>query len=290
MSVESHKQFSRSLNKQLKKEQSKMAIIGDFGSIRLIAFFGILISMLVLETIWPRRQHVRASLVRLSTNVLLTLFNGVFMKLLASAIVPIAAVSAAVYVEAQGWGLFNMISMPFSLEVILSLILLDLAIYGQHVAAHIIPMLWKFHKVHHSDVEFDVTTALRFHPIEIFISMLWKITLVFILGPSAFAIILFEVILNGCAMFNHANFKLPVSIDRYLRLILVTPDMHRIHHSIIPKELNTNYGFSIPIWDRLFGTYTDQPSKGHTDMNIGLEKHQDKQPTKFVWSLLFPFK
>ena len=267
-----------------------MAIIGDSGAMRLIAFFGILLSLLVLETIWPRRQHVRASLTRLSTNALLTVLNGFVMKIMASLIVPIAAVSTAVYVETQGWGLFNLISLPSTLEIGLSLILLDLAIYGQHVAAHYVPMLWQFHKVHHSDVEFDVTTALRFHPIEIFISMLWKIILVFILGPSAFAVVLFEIILNGCAMFNHSNLKLPLALDKFVRLFIATPDMHRIHHSIIVSELNTNYGFSISLWDRIFGTYTWQPSKGHTEMEIGLEKHQDREPTKLVWSLLFPFK
>jgi sterol desaturase/sphingolipid hydroxylase (fatty acid hydroxylase superfamily) len=266
-----------------------MAIIGDFGFIRLIAFFGIFLSMLALETIWPRRQHVRASLSRLATNVFLSVFNAVFLKILASAIVPIAAVSAAIYVEAQGWGLLNQFSFPVVVETIIALTLLDLAIYGQHVVAHIVPLLWKFHKVHHSDVEFDVTTALRFHPIEILISMLWKITLVFILGPSAFAVILFEIILNGCAMFNHSNLKLPLQFDRFVRLFLVTPDMHRIHHSIIPHELNSNYGFNIPLWDRLFGTYTTQPSRGHTEMKIGLENHQDNKPTRFLWSLRFPF-
>ena len=266
-----------------------MAIIGDSGAMRLIAFFGILLSLLVLETIWPRRQRVRESLTRLSTNVLLTVFNGFVMKIAGSFIVPIAAVAAAAYVETKGWGLFNLLSLPSTLELVVSLILLDLAIYGQHVAAHYVPMLWQFHKVHHSDVEFDVTTALRFHPIEIFISMLWKIILVFILGPSVFAVILFEIILNGCAMFNHSNLKLPFKLDKFIRLFLATPDMHRIHHSIIPRELNTNYGFSISLWDRLFGTYTEQPSKGHTDMEIGLEKHQDSEPTKFLWSLRFPF-
>ncbi len=233
-----------------------MAIIGDSGAMRLIAFFGILLTLLVLETIWPRRQRVRASLERLSTNVLLTVFNGFVMKLAASFIVPIAAVAAAAYVESKGWGLFNLLALPSMLELVVSLVLLDLAIYGQHVAAHYVPMLWQFHKVHHSDVEFDVTTALRFHPIEIFISMLWKITLVFILGPSVFAVILFEIILNGCAMFNHSNLKLSPRLDKFVRLFLATPDMHRIHHSIIPKELNTNYGFSISLWDRLFRTYT----------------------------------
>ncbi|MCP4933566.1 MAG: sterol desaturase family protein [bacterium] len=266
-----------------------MAIIGDSGTMRLIAFFGILLTLIVLETIWPRRKHVRASLTRLSTNVLLTVLNGLFMKVLASAIVPIAAVSAAIYVEKQGWGLFNLLALPSTLEIVLSLILLDLAIYGQHVAAHYIPMLWQFHRVHHSDVEYDVTTALRFHPIEILISMLWKIFLVFIIGPSAFAVILFEIILNGCAMFNHSNLKLPFKLDKFIRLFIATPDMHRIHHSIIPRELNTNYAFSISLWDRLFGTYTEQPSKGHANMKIGLEKHQDSEPTKFLWSLRFPF-
>ena len=266
-----------------------MFSFGDGGAIRLIAFFGIFFSLLALETIWPRRQHVRASLERLSTNVLITVFNGFVMKMLASAIVPIAAVAAAAYVETKGWGLFNLLSLPATLELVLALIVLDMAIYGQHVAAHYIPILWQFHKVHHSDVEYDVTTALRFHPIEIIISMLWKIILVFLLGPSVFAVIVFEIILNGCAMFNHSNFKIPLSIDRILRLFLVTPDMHRIHHSIIVKELNTNYGFSIPIWDRLFGTYTPQPSKGHTEMDIGLENHQDNQPTKLLWSLRYPF-
>ena len=266
-----------------------MAIIGDSGAIRLIAFFGILLTLLVLETIWPRRQHVRDSVTRLSTNVLMTVFNGFVMKILASAIVPIAAVSAAIYVEKQGWGLFNLLSLPSTLEIGLSVILLDLAIYGQHVAAHYVPILWQFHKVHHSDVEFDVTTALRFHPIEIIISMLWKIILVFILGPSVFAVILFEIILNGCAMFNHSNLKLPFTLDKIVRLFIATPDMHRIHHSTIPKELNTNDGFSISLWDRLFGTYTEQPSKGHTEMDIGLEKHQDNKPTQFLWSLRFPF-
>ncbi len=267
-----------------------MAIIDDSGFLRLIAFFGILLTMVLLETIWPRRRHVRDQLNRLGTNVMLTLLNGFVMKLAASFIVPIAAVAAAVYVDGKGWGLFNLIDLPPVVELVASLVLLDLAIYGQHVAAHKIPVLWRFHKVHHSDIEFDVTTALRFHPVEILISMLWKITLVFLLGPSAFAVILFEIILNGCAMFNHANFKMPRKLDWFIRLFLATPDMHRIHHSIIPRELNTNYGFSISLWDRLFGTYTDQPSKGHTDMEIGLAKHQDKGPTNFVWSLMFPFR
>ncbi len=266
-----------------------MATLGDSGSLRLIAFFGILITLLILETLIPRRKHARDSLVRLSTNVLLTVFNGFVMKLAGSLVVPIAAVAAAVYVEGKGWGLFTLLSLDPPLELVLSLVLLDLAIYWQHVAAHYIPMLWQFHKVHHSDVEFDVTTALRFHPIEIFISMLWKIFLVFVLGPSAFAVVLFEIILNGCAMFNHSNIKWPFWVDRFIRLFIATPDMHRIHHSIIPSELNSNYGFSISLWDRIFRTYTWQPEKGHTDMEIGLEKHQDEGPTKFLWSLRFPF-
>ncbi|MCF6199867.1 MAG: sterol desaturase family protein [Hyphomicrobiaceae bacterium] len=266
-----------------------MATLGEAGSWRLIVFFGVLITLLILETLMPRRKTARDSKERLSTNALLTVFNGVVMGLAARLVVPIAAVSAAIYVGEKGWGLFNILSLDPTLEIVLSLILLDLAIYGQHVAAHYVPILWQFHKVHHSDVEFDVTTALRFHPIEIFISMLWKIVLVFILGPSAFAVILFEMILNGCAMFNHSNIKWPFWVDRFIRLFIATPDMHRIHHSIIPRELNSNYGFSISLWDRIFGTYTWQPERGHADMEIGLEKHQDIEPTKFLWSLKFPF-
>jgi sterol desaturase/sphingolipid hydroxylase (fatty acid hydroxylase superfamily) len=266
-----------------------MANIGDFGAIRLVAFFGIFLSILAFETLWPRRQNARASLTRMGSNLLLATVNSVLLKILASTAVPIAAVSAAIYVESLGWGLLNQIALPAALEVIIALVLLDVAIYGQHVAAHLVPMLWQFHKVHHSDIEFDVTTAIRFHPVEIFISMLWKIILVFIIGPSAFAVVLFEIILNGCAMFNHSNLHLPLGLDRILRLFLVTPDMHRVHHSIIRSEHNSNYGFNISVWDRLFGTYTEQPSKGHTEMKIGLENHQDSKPTGFLWSLRYPF-
>lgn len=267
-----------------------MAIIGDFGTVRLLAFFGILLTMLALETLWPRRGGTRKKPARLITNLLLSVFNAAVLKLLAGAIVPIAAVSAAIYVNAKGWGLLNMVELPPLIEIIIALILLDLAIYGQHVVAHLLPVLWRFHKVHHSDIEFDVTTATRFHPVEIIISMLWKICLVFILGPAVLAVIMFEIILNGCAMFNHSNIKLPLALDRFLRLFLVTPDMHRIHHSIFPAELNRNYGFSISLWDRLFKTYRDQPEMGHADMKIGLENHQDDKPTGLLWSLRFPFR
>jgi len=266
-----------------------MAIIGEFGIIRLLAFFGIFLLMLTLETLWPRRKHARDSLNRLVANLALAVLNSLFLKMLASMAIPFAAVAAAVYVETQGWGLLNQFSWPDTLEPIIALILLDLAIYGQHVAAHIIPVLWRFHKVHHSDIEFDVTTAIRFHPVEIFISMIWKVVLVFLLGPSATAVILFEIILNGCAMFNHSNLKIPLRFDKIIRLFIVTPDMHRIHHSTIRTEQDSNYGFNIPLWDRLFGTYTAQPAAGHVQMKIGLRKHQDKAPTTFVWSLLFPF-
>ena len=266
-----------------------MATLGEVESWRLIAFFSILMTLLILETLMPRRKHTRDSLARLSTNGLLTLLNGFVMGLAARAIVPIAAIAAAHYVESKGWGLFNILELSPTTELIASLVLLDLAIYWQHVAAHYVPMLWQFHKVHHSDVEFDVTTALRFHPIEIFISMLWKIFLVFVLGPSAMAVTLFEIILNGCAMFNHSNIKWPFWVDRFIRLFIATPDMHRIHHSTIPHELNSNYGFSISLWDRLFRTYRWQPEKGHEAMDIGLENHQDSGPTKFIWSLKYPF-
>jgi sterol desaturase/sphingolipid hydroxylase (fatty acid hydroxylase superfamily) len=173
-------------------------------------------------------------------------------------------------------------------ETILAILIFDFAIWAQHLITHKVPLLWRLHRVHHADRDIDVTTAIRFHPVEIALSMFLKIGLVYIIGPSAVAIILFEIILNGTAMFNHANIKLPLGIDRVLRLILVTPDMHRVHHSVKRREHDSNYGFSLSIWDRFFGTYIAQPEEGHDDMTIGLQ-WQDDRPSKLGWSLRLPF-
>ncbi|MEM6357192.1 MAG: sterol desaturase family protein, partial [Pseudomonadota bacterium] len=176
------------------------------------------------------------------------------------------------------------------LEVLLVFVVLDFAIWAQHVASHKIPILWRLHRVHHSDRDIDVTTAIRFHPLEIAFSMILKIGLVYALGAPVVAVLLFEVVLNGAAMFNHANLRLPRGLDRWLRFAIVTPDMHRVHHSIDRAEHDANYGFNLSVWDRLFGTYIDQPAGGHEGMTIGLEPHQDEGPTRLGWTLAFPFR
>ena len=192
----------------------------------------------------------------------------------------ILAVGLAVIAEDRSWGLFNTVEVPFWAAVLVSMLLLDIAIYLQHVMFHAIPALWRLHRMHHADLEFDATTGLRFHPIEILISTVFKLAVVAALGPPAVAVLLFEVILNATALFNHANISLPPSVDRWLRWIVVTPDMHRVHHSVDPRETNSNYGFNLPWWDRLLGTYVAQPAKGHNVMEIGIEQFRT---TRDLW-------
>ena len=183
----------------------------------------------------------------------------------------------------------NLLDLPLWLSVLATVLIFDFAIWLQHVITHKIPVLWRFHRVHHADRDIDVTTAIRFHPVEIALSMLLKIGLVYVLGPPALGIILFEIILNGTAMFNHANIRLPVPVDAVVRRVLVTPDMHRVHHSDQRDEHDSNYGFALSIWDRLFGTYIPQPRQGHEDMTIGLQ-WQDDRPSRLGWSLALPFR
>lgn len=256
--------------------------------IRLGAFFGVFAALAVWELAAPRRALVAPKPGRWLTNWGLSVVNTgvtVAMKLALGA----AAVAAALDAQALGWGLFNHLAWPIWAEVLVVFLLLDLAIWAQHWLSHQIPILWRLHRVHHADRDIDVTTAIRFHPIEIALSMGLKILLVYLLGAPVVAVILFEVVLNGAAMFNHANIRLG-GWDRLLRLVLVTPDMHRVHHSVHRDEHDMNYGFNLSIWDRLFGTYTPQPRDGHQDMTIGLANHQDGAPTRFLWSLGFPFR
>ena len=213
------------------------------------------------------------------------------LALLAQALaVPLVAIAAADFAEARGWGLLNAIVLPAWLEWALAVVILDFAIWLQHLASHKVPLLWRLHQVHHADVDIDVTTALRFHPIEIGLSMLYKTVWVLVLGATAFAVLAFEIILNACAMFNHANVRLPGPLDRVLRTVLVTPDMHRVHHSTLRREHDSNYGFNLSIWDRVFRTYTAQPAAGHQGMTIGLPAFQNDKPTGAAWSLSLPFK
>ncbi len=258
--------------------------------LRFSVFAGILVAMALIEIFLPKRKLGAPKARRWATNFAIVAIDTAVVRLMGALAVPLVAVAAAVYAESQGWGLFNIIGLPNWLEFILALLVLDLAIWFQHYVSHHVPLFWQLHQVHHADVDIDVSTAIRFHPVEIALSMLWKIVLVFIFGPSALAVVVFEVILNGCAMFNHANIALPKRLDALLRLVIVTPDMHRVHHSVIRSEHNTNFGFNLSIWDRLFGTYTAQPDKGHDGMTIGLTDYQSSNPTKLLWSLSLPFR
>lgn len=255
--------------------------------IRFGIFLGLFALFAIIESLSPRRKRVHSRRNRWVTNWGISIINALSLNVMAWAI-PLLAVGAAIDASSKGWGLFNMLGWPSWVEITLTVLILDFAIWAQHLITHKIPLLWRLHRVHHADRDMDVTTAIRFHPIEILLSMLLKITLVYLIGPAALAVILFEVILNGTAMFNHANIRLPLGIDRIVRLILVTPDMHRVHHSDIRAEHDSNYGFSLSVWDRIFGTYIAQPLAGHDDMTVGL-KWQDDRPAKLGWSLKLPF-
>lgn len=254
--------------------------------IRLGAFLGIFALMALWEVFSPMRGLVASRLRRWGTNWGISALDSVMVKLLFGA----AAAGAAVDAAASGVGLFNGLDWPLWLEILIVFVILDFAIWLQHVLSHKIPILWRLHRVHHADRDIDVTTAIRFHPFEIAFSMAVKIGLVYALGAPWEAVVLFEVVLNGAAMFNHANVRLPVRVDRWLRLAVVTPDMHRVHHSVERREHDANYGFNLSLWDRLFGTYVDQPAGGHEGMIIGLSDMQNDGPTRLGWSLVLPFR
>lgn len=255
-------------------------------TIRLGFFLGIFFIMAMWEIAAPRRVLTVPKLSRWANNLGLVALNTLLLRLL----FPIAAVGLAAYTSTQGWGLLNHWQTPYWVAVLIAVIALDFVIWLQHVMVHAIPLLWRLHRVHHADLDYDVTTGARFHPIEIILSMLIKFATILLLGPPVVAVILFEVILNGMAMFNHANVRLPLPLDRLLRRLLVTPDMHRVHHSVEDDEANSNFGFNLSIWDRLFGTYRDQPRGGHTEMTIGIHKYRDaKQVDRLPGMLALPF-
>lgn len=256
--------------------------------IRLAAFLGLFALFALAEAALPRRARVEGRWRRWGTNWAISVSDAVLLRGMAL-VLPVLSVGAALDAQAQGWGLFGLTGWPGWLEGLLAFLALDLAIWAQHWATHRIPLLWRLHRVHHADRDMDVTTAIRFHPLEIGLSMLWKIAVIYALGAPALAVILFEIALNGCAMFNHANIALPGALDRRLRRVLVTPDMHRVHHSTIRAEHDTNFGFTLSLWDRLFGTYTAQPGGGHEAMTLGLE-WQDERPARLGWSLWLPFR
>jgi sterol desaturase/sphingolipid hydroxylase (fatty acid hydroxylase superfamily) len=235
--------------------------------IRLSVFLGILVVMAAWEVAAPRRRREIPRVLRWTNNLGVVVADTILVRLT----FPIAAVGLALVAEERGWGIFNVIEVPGWVAFIVSVVVLDLVIYLQHVLFHAVPALWRLHRMHHADLDFDVTTGLRFHPIEIVLSMGIKLAVVAVLGPPAAAVLVFEVILNGTAMFNHSNIRIPLGLDRILRWVVVTPDMHRVHHSVVPQETNSNFGFNLPWWDRLFGTYRAQPAEGHDGMTIGIE-------------------
>jgi sterol desaturase/sphingolipid hydroxylase (fatty acid hydroxylase superfamily) len=256
--------------------------------IRLSVFLGLFALLAAIETLAPRRRRVEPRGTRWVTNWAIVIIDTLTLRALALAL-PLLAVGAAVDAQAQGWGVMNALDLPLWLAVLLTVLIFDFAIWAQHLITHKVPFLWRFHRVHHADRDIDVTTAIRFHPVEIALSMLLKIGLVYLLGAPALGIILFEIILNGTAMFNHANIRLPQWADAVLRRVIVTPDMHRVHHSVDRAEHDSNYGFALSIWDQFFGTYIPQPKGGHEEMTIGLE-WQDDRPSKLGWSLALPFR
>ena len=257
----------------------------DFSVLRASVFFGVLITMLSLERLWPRRARSLPAWPRLGTNLGLIFIDTLVVRLA----LPLGVIGVAAIATANGWGLFALLPLPPWLEFIASLLLLDLGIYAQHFAVHRFGWLWRIHRVHHADPDFDTTTGIRFHPLEILLSTLYKCALEICIGPTASAVLTFEVILNATALFNHANLALPRRLDVLLRLFLVTPDVHRVHHSCIPSETHSNFGFNLTLWDRLFGTWNEQPAQGHSNMEIGLPEYRNRSPARLAWCLKLPF-
>ncbi len=255
-------------------------------AIRLGVFASVFAAMAGLELWRPRRARALPRSKRWPGNLGIAAINTLFVRLL----FPTAAVGFALTAENRGWGLLHALDLPAWLKIVLAITLLDLTIYLQHVVFHAVPVLWRLHRLHHADLDTDVTTGARFHPLEIAISMVVKIAVVVALGAPAVAVLIFEILLNATSMFNHANVKLPPNLDRIMRWFVVTPDMHRVHHSILLSETNSNYGFQLPWWDRLFKTYRDQPLAGHENMTIGLDLFRDPAQLRLDRMLVQPFK
>lgn len=261
-------------------------IFGEHDNIiRLAVFASILIILMAAEFFAPRKRRVMARSGRWITNFGLTAVSTVALRFL----MPLLALAAAQWAEQRGWGLLNIISLPAWLRFLVAFVALDMLIYAQHIAFHRIPLFWRFHKVHHADRDLDVTSGARFHPGEALISMIFKIACVIALGAPVAAVFVFEAVLNAASLFSHSNIAIPQRADIALRRIIVTPDMHRVHHSVVRKETDSNFGFFLSVWDRLFRTYIAQPASGHDGMTIGLSEYQSDAPNGLWWSLKAPF-
>jgi sterol desaturase/sphingolipid hydroxylase (fatty acid hydroxylase superfamily) len=255
--------------------------------VRVGFFLGVFVLMALWEFLLPRRVRNIGRRSRWPNNVAVVVINTVILRLL----FPAAAVGLALVAESHNLGLLNLIQWPRWISIVLGVVFFDLVIYLQHVMFHAVPAFWRLHRMHHADLDIDVTTGVRFHPIEIVLSMLVKLGAILMLGPPAVSVLIFEVLLNATSMFNHSNAYIPLSIDRVLRLFVVTPDMHRVHHSVEDYEANSNFGFNLPWWDRLFGTYLSQPRAGHHGMTIGLNSFRDEQSCLSInGMLMIPFR
>lgn len=263
----------------------KISIVSNEVAIRVGFFLLIFVLIAIWEIFLPRRVLTTSKIVRWFSNLSIIFLNAILVRVLFFML----PVGMALLSQERSWGLLNNYTLPYWLKVFIGVIVLDFVIYLQHVMFHAVPLLWRMHMMHHADLDFDVTTGLRFHPLEILISMLIKLAAVVVIGPPVLAVIIFEVLLNGTSMFNHGNIRIPKSIDRVLRFLVVTPDMHRVHHSVIIRETNSNFGFNLPWWDRVLGTYRDQPTEGHKDMTIGLAQFRDPKRLTLPWMLAMPF-
>jgi sterol desaturase/sphingolipid hydroxylase (fatty acid hydroxylase superfamily) len=256
------------------------------GWIRLVSFCGVLLLVALAEQTRPRRPLTVARRPRWFANLTIVIIDNLFARLL----LPLLPVGMSGIAAVKGWGILNQVGVPFWFAIPAAVMSLDLAIYLQHRAFHRWGIFWRFHRMHHTDLDLDVTSGVRFHPLEILVSLLIKMGVIVIIGAPPLSVIIFEVLLNATSLFSHGNLRLPTAGDRWLRLLLVTPDMHRVHHSVIPGETNSNYGFNVPWWDRIFGTYRAQPRDGHDGMTIGLKEYRN--PLKLgLWGLLLvPFR
>ena len=261
-------------------------LLGHEPAVRLGVFIGIFAIIAAWELAAPRRTLRESKALRWTHNLALTVLNSVLVR----AALPLAAVGVAALASERGMGLLNLFHVPHPLAILLSVLALDMAIYLQHLMFHAVPLFWRLHRVHHADLDFDVTTGARFHPIEIGLSMLIRFAVILALGPPAVAVLVFEMLLNASSMFNHGNVRFPAAIDRILRRVVVTPDMHRVHHSIDPRETNSNFGFSLSWWDWLFGTYRAEPQAGHEAMTIGIDRFRAPRELWLDRMLLQPFR
>jgi sterol desaturase/sphingolipid hydroxylase (fatty acid hydroxylase superfamily) len=257
----------------------------DEAYVRFAVFLLLFILIAIGERLFPRRILSYPKMKRWFNNLSIVFLDTLLIRFL----FPLLPVGFALYCAQKEWGLLNMIALPLWIKIVIGVIVLDFIIYLQHVMFHTVPLLWRLHVMHHSDLDFDMTTGLRFHPLEIFLSMVIKLVAVLLLGPPATAVLIFEILLNGTSMFNHGNIHIPFGVDKILRLFVVTPDMHRVHHSVIMRETNSNYGFNLPWWDRLLGTYRAQPARGHEGMTIGIGWLREAKRLTLPWLLAMPF-